>query len=390
MFKIFTRFLNILNTKVMALTAAAASVIGAGISAAASGASGAINANVNRKQFERAKDNQWSFYRAQVKDQDRMIREQREYESPTAQLQRLREAGLNPNMLSGAFGSPSASPMTPPSVGTASPVGSNPMPDIGSSVASGFQQFASGIDTATLTEIKLLNGQAQLEKMQTDTAYQKIINQFAEAKEKMTLAKGQQEIAESMARIKEYASKIDLNNSTIELNGHQIQLIDKNADLAEQNRQLAAAKTFMTNLNAEKLQRLMPYLEKQAQAEYFLTNARGEAAAMAANLSYEQASLASIQAMKELELLNAGYADALVADLKSQANYRNEDAKWIKRRTNTAAWQVGANYLQAVGNIALGAAGLYFGAGAMKAAKGPSGLYLPGKMNYGGQSWNPR
>lgn len=375
--------------KVMPLTAAAATAIGAGVAAGGTIASGFINSGMNKRQFKRA--SQWNekMYDRQLSDQKKLIADQREYESPIQQLQRMREAGLNPNLLSGAFGGPSSSTITAPSGGSMAPSGSNPMPDIGSSVASGFNQFASGIDTSMLSEIKLLRGQAELEKMQTEIEYQKIINQFAEAKEKMTLAKGQQDIAESMARIKEYASKIDLNNSTIELNGHQINLIDKNADLTEQNRQLAAAKTFMTNLNAEKLQKLMPYLEKQAQAEYFLTNARGEAAAMAANLSYEQASLASIQAMKEMELLDAGYADALVADMKSQTNFRNEDAKYIKRRANTAAAQVGANYLQAVGDIALGAAGLYLGAHAPKAPK-PSGLYLPGNFNSGGQSWNNR
>lgn len=272
----------------MPLTGIAAASIGAGISAAGSIGAGFINQSMNKKQFERTTKWNEKMYNQQLSDQRKLIHEQRQYESPIEQLQRLRDAGLNPNLLSGAFGGPSTATMAPPSGGSMSPFGANPMPDFGSSAASAFNQIASGIDTSTLTQMKLMKGQAELEKMQTETAYQKIINEFAEAKEKMTLAKGQQEIAESMARIKEYASKIDLNNSTIELNGHQIPLVDKNADLAEQNRQLAAAKTFMTNLNAEKVQKLMPYLQAQAEADYFLTHARGEAAAMAANLSYEQ------------------------------------------------------------------------------------------------------
>lgn len=346
----------------MSATGIAAAAIGAGLSAAGSISAGFINQGMNKRQFNRS--TQWNekMYNKQLADQRKLIQEQRNYESPIEQLRRLREAGLNPNLLSGAFGGPSASVTQPVSAGSAPAIGGNPMPDFGSSMASAFNQFASGIDTSNLTQMKLMKGQAELEKLQSETEYQKIVNQFAEAKEKMTLAKGQQEIQESLARIKNFASEISLKNSQIELNGHQINLIDKNADLATQNQQLAAAKTFMTNLNAEKLQKLMPYLQAQAEAEFYLTRAKGDAAAMAANLSYEQASLASIQAMKELELLQAGYADALVADMKSQANYRNEDAKWIKRRTNTAAWQVGANYLQAVGNIALGAAGLYLGA----------------------------
>lgn len=342
----------------MALTAAAATAIGAGISAAGSIGAGFINQSMNNKQFKRASHWNEKMYHQNLADQRKLIQEQRQYESPIEQLKRLREAGLNPNLLSGAFGGPSASVTQPVSAGSAPVVGSNPMPDFGATLASGFHQFASGIDTSNLTQMKLMKGQAELEKLQSETEYQKIVNEFAEAKEKMTLAKGQQEILESLARIKNFAAEISLKNSQIELNGHQIHLIDKNADLATQNQQLAAAKTFMTNLNAEKLQKLMPYLQSQAEAEFYLTRAKGDAAAMAANLSYEQASLASINAMKELELIQHGYADALVADIKSQANYRNEDAKYIKRRANAAAWQVGANYLQAVGDIALGAARL--------------------------------
>lgn len=356
----------------MALSAAAATAIGAGISAAGTIGAGFINQGMNKQQFKRA--SQWNekMYDRNLADQRKLIQEQRDYESPIEQLRRIREAGLNPNLLSGAFGGPSATVTQPVSAGSAPAVGGNPMPDFGSTLASGFNHFASGIDTSNLTQMKLMKGQAELEKLQSETEYQNIVNKFAEAKEKMTLAKGQQEIQESLARIKNFASEISLKNSQIELNGHQINLIDKNADLATQNQQLAAAKTFMTNLNAEKLQKLMPYLQAQAEADFYLTRAKGDAAAMAANLSYEQASLASINAMKELELLDAGYADAIVSQIKADAVHTSEDTKYIKKRLNTQRLQAVGNIATGLGNLALGAAGLYIGSKAPRSSSSAS------------------
>lgn len=345
----------------MALTAAAASVIGAGLSTAASVGSGFMNQRMNKNQFDRASKFNTKMYYRQLSDQERLIREQREYDSPQATLARLREAGLNPNLMSGAFGGSSGSVTSVPSGGSMSPNGSNPMPDIGSSISGSFGRFASGVDTAMQTELKLQRGQQELEKLKADTAYQHIVNEFAEAYQRMGLAKGQQEIEESLARVKGIVSQISVNDSVIDLNGHKINLVDKQADLAEQNKQLAVAKEFLTNMNAEKLRLIMPYVQAQAEAEYYLTNARGDAAKMAANLSYEQANLAYLNALKEQGLIDAGYVDEAIAQMRASTAYDNKqveyygyDAKTRRRSSNNQLWL-------GLGQIALGAAGIYLG-----------------------------
>lgn len=364
----------------MAISAAAASILGAGLAAGATVGSGFINQSMNKKQFERSSKWNEKMYAQQMSDQRKLIDEQRKYDSPIEQLKRLREAGLNPNLMSGAFGGSSSSPVSVPSGGSMSPFGPNPMPDIGRSFAGSFGSIASGLDTSMQTELKLQRGQAELEKMQTDTEYQKIINQFAEAKEKMTLAKGQQEINESLARIKKFASDVSLNNSTIELNGHKINLVDKQADLAEQNKQLAIAKEFMTNLNAEKLQRLLPYVQAQAEAEYYLTHAKGDAAKMAANLSYEQANLAALNAYKEQGLIDAGYIDAAIAQIKSSTAYSNEQVKYYKKDVNTRRWQALSQTITGVGQLALGVAGIYLGSKIPRSGGSP--IVLPGSTSF--------
>lgn len=373
----------------MALTAAAASVIGAGLSTAASIGSGFMNQAMNKKQFNRAADFNTKMYYRQLDDQKKLIADQRIYDSPQATLARLREAGLNPNLMSGAFGGASGSVTSVPSGGSMSPMGSNPMPDVGSTISGSFGRFASGIDTTMQTELKLQKGEQELEKLKADTAYQHIVNEFAEAYQRMGLAKGQQDIEESLARVKGIASQISLNDSVIELNGHKIQLVDKQADLAEQNTQLAIAKEFLTNLNAEKLRLIMPYVQAQTEAEYYLTRARGDAANMAANLSYEQANLAFVQALKEHALIKAGYADAAIAQMKADADYTVEQTKYYGKDVNTRRWQAVSQSITGAGQIALGIAGIYLGSKIPKAKSG--GIYLPGNINmktpFGSETW---
>lgn len=81
----------------MPLTAAAASVIGAGLSAAGTGASLFANAKLNRKTMR------WNerMYEQQRRDALADWEMQNAYNSPAAQMQRLREAGLNPHLVYG-------------------------------------------------------------------------------------------------------------------------------------------------------------------------------------------------------------------------------------------------------------------------------------------------
>lgn len=81
----------------MPLTEAAAAVIGAGLSAASSGASIFANAKLNRKTM-RWNERMYALQRADALKDWAM---QNEYNSPAAQMERLRAAGLNPHLVYG-------------------------------------------------------------------------------------------------------------------------------------------------------------------------------------------------------------------------------------------------------------------------------------------------
>lgn len=81
----------------MPLTAAAATVIGAGISAAGSGANAYAQGKMNKKTRDW---NEKQYHRTRA-DALKDWAMQNEYNHPSAQMQRFRDAGLNPNLIYG-------------------------------------------------------------------------------------------------------------------------------------------------------------------------------------------------------------------------------------------------------------------------------------------------
>lgn len=88
----------------MPLTAAAASVIGAGIAAGAAGGQMYANAKMNKKAI-RYNERMYGLQREHALADWNM---QNQYNSPAAQMQRFKEAGLNPNLI---YGQQTDSPM---------------------------------------------------------------------------------------------------------------------------------------------------------------------------------------------------------------------------------------------------------------------------------------
>lgn len=78
-----------------------AAIVGAGASAAGAGVNAYSTQNMNRRSMEFSKQ----MYDRQFNDNLRLWHQQNAYNSPSAQMERLREAGLNPAMLYGGSGS---------------------------------------------------------------------------------------------------------------------------------------------------------------------------------------------------------------------------------------------------------------------------------------------
>lgn len=115
----------------------------------------------------------------------RMWEKQNAYNTPAEQRRRLEEAGLNPNLMmnGGSAGTAESAP-------TADTSGVQQVPDIGSTIASGYQQFGSSLSNAAsqiagmvynngLQQANVNKAQAEAQSASQDARYKELQNQFA-------------------------------------------------------------------------------------------------------------------------------------------------------------------------------------------------------------------
>lgn len=131
--------------------------------------------------------NQMNYQIAQENNafNQRMWEKQNAYNSPVEQRRRLEQAGLNPNLMmnGGSAGTAETAP-------TADTSGVQQVPDIGSTIASGYQQFGSSLSNAAnqiasmvynndLQQANVNKTQADAQSASQDALYKELQNQFA-------------------------------------------------------------------------------------------------------------------------------------------------------------------------------------------------------------------
>lgn len=150
------------------------------------GASG--SAKAAKYQLQAAREtNQMNYQIAQENNafNQRMWEKQNAYNSPVEQRRRLEQAGLNPNLMmnGGSAGTAETAP-------TADTSGVQQVPDIGSTIASGYQQFGSSLSNAAsqiagmvynngLQQANVNKAQAEAQSASQDARYKELQNQFA-------------------------------------------------------------------------------------------------------------------------------------------------------------------------------------------------------------------
>lgn len=130
-----------------------------------------------------------------------------------------------------------------------------------------------------------------------------------------------EEQRERIANLKKQGQKIlsdiSVNNSVIELNGAQIDLTHGLKDKADKECALVTSQTLLTNLEAEKIQKVMPYIEAKERAELALTYATTEQQKAAAQKELAQAGEAVMAAAREQKIIDSGYYDERVKTMKA-------------------------------------------------------------------------
>lgn len=150
------------------------------------GAGGSVKAAKYQLQAAR-ETNQMNYQIAQENNafNQRMWEKQNAYNSPVEQRRRLEQAGLNPNLMmnGGSAGTAETAP-------TADTSGVQQVPDIGSTIASGYQQFGSSLSNAasqisgmvynnSLQEANVRKANAEASSSEQDALLKGIESRFA-------------------------------------------------------------------------------------------------------------------------------------------------------------------------------------------------------------------
>lgn len=287
---------------------------------------------------------QFNHDEAQI-DRDWNERMYNMYQSPEAQMRQYQEAGLNPALMyQGGVD------INGPSGGSAASVsgavgGENPQSgfervmgvmsqflniltgasDIGQSVVQLKNQTAQ-----TDSSVGLQTADADLKRAQTEQTKVQTNNSILDGEMKrLELSYKKQfyelDIKEQQERInnlkkqgEKILSDIDVNHSVISLNGAQIDLTRGLTNKADKECALLTSQTLLTNLEAEKLQKVMPFIQAREAAELELTYATTEAQKADKQKKLAEADEALMAAAKEQEIIDSGYYEERVKGMKSE------------------------------------------------------------------------
>lgn len=294
---------------------------------------------------------QFNHDEAQV-DRDWNERMYNMYQSPEAQMRQYQEAGLNPALMydggvdiNGPSGGSAASASG--AVG-----GENPQSgfervmgvmsqflnmltgasNIGQSVVQLQNQSAQTKSTVALqsSDAALKGAQAEQTKVQTNNAIldgemKQLELSYKKQFYELDIKEQEERISNLKKQGEKIMSEIDVNNSVISLNGAQIDLTRGLTNKAEKECALITSQTLLTNLEAEKLQKIMPFIEAKEAAELELTYATTDVQKADKEKKLAEAKEALMSVAKEQKIINSGYYEERVKGMKSDRRRATAD-----------------------------------------------------------------
>lgn len=267
------------------------------------------------------------------------------YQSPEAQMRQYQEAGLNPALMydggvdiNGPSGGSAASASG--AVG-----GENPQSGFERvmGVMSQFLNMITGASSIGRTAVDLKNQTAQtnstvslqnsdaaLKDAQAEQTKVQTNNAILDGELKqLDLSYKKQfyelDIKEQQARIdnlkkqgEKILSDIDVNNSVISLNGAQIDLTRGLTNKADKECALITSQALLTNLEADRLQKVMPFVQAKEAAELELTYATTDTQKADKQKKLAEANEALMAVAKEEKIINSGYYEERVKGMKTE------------------------------------------------------------------------
>lgn len=281
---------------------------------------GLTDADKEANQFtasmaEQAWDKEVSFYE--------------KYESFDAQVDAFQRNGLNPFSFNGAPGSGpaynSASSVSP-STGS--------MPNIAGDLSTLASSIMSAIGLSA--DVKLKNSErdlnaAEAEKVRKETSRYDELTDARIEEMRSNVSVNSAKVDEIVNLAAKHLSDISKNEGELRLIDKQIQIGDSVIALNGSQKELNITSAALNKVKAKEIEELLPYVKARYDAAVALDQAKTyEAYRSAEKLMYD-ANKSMLDVMKESDLINQGYYDEMVEQMRHQTEESKWDAAMSKR-----------------------------------------------------------
>lgn len=269
----------------------------------------AIQRDFASKEAELAYDRQTQFYD--------------KYQSIGAQIRQYKENGLNPALLAGGVsaGSTPSSPAATSSVPSSSAAAS-------SSPSSNPMALVSFIMQLAGIKSQIDKTKAETQNIKKETSWVDDINTANVENLRSLISERQSNVEKNSAQIDQISQSIAESIQRCSVMDSQIRVNDSVVDLNLSQSQLNEVKAHVENLNAQSIQKMLPYIEARQEAEIALTNAKTtESKFMAEQLMYES-NLKMLKGLVEADLISKGYYDSVIEQAGWDARQSKRNYKW--------------------------------------------------------------
>jgi hypothetical protein len=310
-------------------------------------------ANMFYQYWMQNQQNQWqqNMYREDRAWQEEMYER---YQSIGGQIDQMRQNGINPAMMyaSGSINAPAVQSGQTPSSGSgaSAPSSTRPMSNSFEQLMGVFQMLTGVAGTgaslgSSISQMLRNRAQNQVSRAQADnyTADTQLKYQQSDGQMLDNLSKSidlefkrynaqldQMYKEETINKIRAEISNIKedtlLKTKTIEVNGKKIELMTQQIDESEQREYLLQMQGMLTRIKKDQQERLGQLQQELIAAQTMMTNAQSVVVKEQQTKAYAEAQIATLEYIKQQELMDGGYVDELLKEMKQGRKRRNADA----------------------------------------------------------------
>ena len=305
----------------MAIGALGTAAIGLGSSILNSAFGWLTGSNSAKKQFEYQRQlNQEAFQH----DVD-MWNRQNEYNTPSAQMERLQAAGLNPNLVYGNGGATNTASGAPS-------MNAGHAPD----VANARQAAASMANQGFQTALNLQLQQAQTRNIDADTTLKNQTSELTGVERQIKLfdkeLKAKTLPHEMQYKVEKWKQDLLLGRNQIKIGEQQITLNQKEMEKLDAETGYIMANTKLSKAQAEQVSINLLYLPQMLESQIKANNANAYNAIQSGNLSVAKAETERTQQainriVKELKMTQRDIANATYNDVVANVHFKSLSAQ---------------------------------------------------------------